>query len=150
LIEKIPYLKDLGVTAVELMPVQEFNENHLLRVNRQTGERLKNYWGYDPVSFFAPKASYASVHDAGAQILEFKEMVRSFHAAGLEVILDVVFNHTVESNELGPTVCFRGVDNAIYYRKIGVIIAILPVRDRLLTRRILSYATSSWMPCATG
>jgi glycogen operon protein len=115
LIQKIPYLRDLGVTAVELMPVQEFNETHLLRVNPQTGERLKNYWGYDPVSFFAPKASYASVRDAGAQVLEFKEMVRAFHAAGLEVILDVVFNHTVESNELGPTVCFRGIDNAIYY-----------------------------------
>ena len=113
--EKIPYLKDLGVTAVELMPVQEFNERHLSRVNPQTGERLKNYWGYDPLCFFAPKASYASVQEAGAQVLEFKEMIRTFHQAGLEVILDVVFNHTVEGNELGPTVCLRGVDNAIYY-----------------------------------
>ena len=102
LIEKIPYLKDLGVTAVELMPVQEFNENHFLRVNPQTGERLKNYWGYDPLCFFAPKASYASVQEAGAQVLEFKEMIRTFHQAGIEVILDVVFNHTVEGNELGP------------------------------------------------
>jgi glycogen operon protein len=115
LIEKIPYLKDLGVTAVELMPVQEFNENEFARVNPQTGERLKNYWGYDPVSFFAPKASYASVRADGAQVLEFKEMVRAFHKEGLEVILDVVFNHTVEGNELGPTICFRGLDNAIYY-----------------------------------
>jgi glycogen operon protein len=115
LIEKIPYLKDLGVTAVELMPVQEFNENEFSRVNPQTGERLKNYWGYDPVSFFAPKASYASVHGNGAQVLEFKEMVRAFHREGLEVILDIVFNHTVERDELGPTVCFRGIDNAIYY-----------------------------------
>ena len=115
LVEKIPYLKDLGVTAVELMPVQEFNESHFWRVNPQTGERLKNYWGYDPLCFFAPKASYASVQETGAQVLEFKEMVRTFHQAGLEVILDVVFNHTVEGDELGPTVCFRGIDNAIYY-----------------------------------
>ena len=115
LTEKIPYLKDLGVTAVELMPVQEFNENHMPRINPLTGRRLKNYWGYDPVNFFAPKASYASVREEGAQMLEFKEMVRAFHRAGLEVILDVVFNHTVEGNELGPTVCFRGIDNAIYY-----------------------------------
>jgi glycogen operon protein len=143
LIEKIPYLKDLGVTAVELMPVHEFNENAMSRVNPQTGERLKNYWGYDPINFFAPKASYASAcaHGAvgsrtdcqsfrqdatgtgtdwqsvlhGAQVLEFKEMVRSFHAEGIEVILDVVFNHTVEGNERGPTVSFRGIDNAIYY-----------------------------------
>jgi glycogen operon protein len=115
LIEKIPYLKDLGVTALELMPVQEFNENECSRVNPQTRERLKNYWGYDPVGFFAPKASYASVRGDGAQVLEFKEMVRAFHRQDLEVILDVVFNHTVESNELGPTICFRGIDNAIYY-----------------------------------
>jgi glycogen operon protein len=115
LVEKIPHLKDLGVTAVELMPVQEFNESHLLRINPQTGERLKNYWGYDPLCFFAAKASYASVQQAGAQVLEFKEMVRTFHQAGIEVILDVVFNHTVEGNELGPTVSLRGIDNAIYY-----------------------------------
>ena len=112
---RIPYLKDLGVTAVELMPVQEFNESHLMRVNPQTGERLRNYWGYDPLSFFAPKASYASVREAGAQVLEFKEMIRTFHEARIEVILDVVFNHTVEGNELGPTVSFRGIDNSIYY-----------------------------------
>lgn len=115
LVEKIPYLKELGVTAVELMPVQEFNESEMPRVNPHTGEHLKNYWGYDPLGFFAPKASYASVHAAGAQVLEFKEMVRAFHAEGIEVILDIVFNHTVEGNELGPTVCFRGIDNAIYY-----------------------------------
>jgi glycogen operon protein len=115
LVEKIPYLKDLGVTAVELMPVQEFNESHLMRVNPQTGERLRNYWGYDPLCFLAPKASYASVREPGAQVLEFKEMIRTFHRAGIEVILDVVFNHTVEGDELGPTVCFRGIDNPIYY-----------------------------------
>ena len=115
LTEMIPYLKDLGVTAVELMPVQEFNEHHCSRVNPTTGERLKNFWGYDPVGFFAPKASYSSVRQHGAQVLEFKEMVRAFHREGLEVILDVVFNHTGEGDELGPTVCFRGIDNAIYY-----------------------------------
>ena len=114
-IQKIPYLKDLGVTAVELMPVQEFNQRQLLRHNPQTGERLTNYWGYDPLGFFAPKASYASVRGNGAHVLEFKEMVRVFHAEGLEVILDVVFNHTVEGNELGPTLSLRGIDNAIYY-----------------------------------
>jgi len=115
LTSKIPYLKDLGVTAVELMPVQEFNENHPCRVNPNTGERLRNYWGYDPLCFFAPKASYASVPEGVAQVLEFKEMIRSFHSAGIEVILDVVFNHTAEGNELGPTVSLRGIDNAIYY-----------------------------------
>jgi glycogen operon protein len=109
-------LQALGITAVELMPVQEFNECELTRINPQTGQRLRNYWGYDPVSFFAPKASYAALSGHGAQVFEFKEMVRSFHTAGIEVILDVVFNHTVESDELGPTVCFRGIDNAIYYR----------------------------------
>jgi glycogen operon protein len=115
LVDKIGYLKGLGVTAVELMPVQEFNETALVRVNPRTGERLRDFWGYDPISAFAPKASYASVREEGAQLLEFKEMVRAFHRAGLEVILDVVFNHTAEGHELGPTVSFRGIDNAIYY-----------------------------------
>jgi len=115
LMEKIPYLKDLGVTAVELMPVYEFNENQVPVVNPQTGQPLRNYWGYDPVAFFAPKASYSSTGGLGQQKLEFKEMVRAFHEAGIEVILDVVFNHTAEGNELGPTLCFRGIDNAIFY-----------------------------------
>jgi isoamylase len=115
LIEKIPYLKDLGVTAVELMPVQEFNENALHHVDPTTNERLKNFWGYDPTSFFAPKASYSSIRQHGAQVLEFKEMVRALHGEGIEVILDVVFNHTGEGDELGPTLSFRGIDNAIYY-----------------------------------
>jgi len=115
LAEKIPYLKELGITAVELMPVQEFNEHEITRINPQTGTRLRNFWGYDPVCFSAPKASYASVQEAGAQVLEFREMVRTFHQAGIEVILDVVFNHTAEGNELGPTLNFRGIDNSIYY-----------------------------------
>jgi isoamylase len=115
LMEKIPYFKELGVTAVELMPVQEFNEHQVTGINPQTGQPLRNYWGYDPVAFFAPKASYSSCGGMGQQKLEFKEMVRAFHGAGLEVFLDVVFNHTAEGNELGPTLCFRGIDNTIFY-----------------------------------
>jgi glycogen operon protein len=119
LMEKIPYFKTLGVTAVELMPVQEFNEHSVTRSNPQTHQPLRNYWGYDPVSFFAPKASYSSSGGMGQQKLEFKEMVRAFHDAGIEVILDVVFNHTAEGDELGPTLCFRGIDNAIFYTLAG-------------------------------
>ena len=119
LLEKIPYLKDLGVTVIELMPVQEFNENRATGIDSQTGKPLKNYWGYDPVVFFAPKASYSSSGCLGQQKLEFREMVQAFHKAGIEVILDVVFNHTAEGNELGPTLCFRGMDNAIFYTLAG-------------------------------
>ena len=115
LMEKIPYFKELGVTALELMPVQEFNETSVTRRNPQTNQPLGNYWGYDPVVFFAPKASYSSSGGLGQQKLEFKEMVLAFHNAGIEVILDVVFNHTAEGDELGPTLCFRGIDNAIFY-----------------------------------
>jgi glycogen operon protein len=115
LMEKIPYLKSLGVTAVELMPVQEFNDNSVTRRNPQMTHPLKNYWGYDPVVFCAPKASYSSSGGSGQQKLEFKEMIRAFHKASIEVILDVVFNHTAEGDELGPTLCFRGMDNAIFY-----------------------------------
>jgi glycogen operon protein len=115
LMQKIPHLKDLGVTAVELMPVQECGGSELPRSDPLTEKRLRNFWGYDPIGFFAPRAWYASIREPGAQLLEFKEMVRTFHRAGLEVILDVVFNHTAEGNELGPTVCFRGIDNAVYY-----------------------------------
>jgi isoamylase len=115
MVEKIPYLKDLGVTAVELMPVYEFNEHQVTGINPQTGKPVRNYWGYDPVAFFAPKASYSSSGGLGQQKLEFKEMVRALHDAGIEVILDVVFNHTAEGNELGPTLCFRGIDNVIFY-----------------------------------
>jgi isoamylase len=115
LMEKIPYLKELGVTAVELMPVHEFNECQVTGINPQTGKPLRNYWGYDPVAFFAPKASYSSEGGLGQQKLEFKEMVQAFHRSGIEVILDVVFNHTAEGNEQGPTLCFRGIDNTIFY-----------------------------------
>ncbi len=115
LTEKIPYLKDLGVTAIELMPVLEFNENESQRLNPTTGEKLKNYWGYNPVAFFAPKQSYSFQASAWRQAVEFKQMVKAFHRAGIEVILDVVLNHTAEDDELGPTICQRGIENSIYY-----------------------------------
>ena len=115
LTEKIPYLKMLGVTAVELMPVQEFNNTSVTRKNPQTNQALRDYWGYNPVIFCAPKASYSSSEALGAQAREFKEMVRAFHQAEIEVILDVVFNHTAEGDETGPTLCFRGMDNSIFY-----------------------------------
>ncbi|HDO23171.1 MAG TPA: glycogen debranching enzyme GlgX [Nitrospirae bacterium] len=113
--EKIPCFKRLGITALELMPVQEFLENDTLRLNPVTGERLKNYWGYNPFLFFAPHGKYSGVETPGEQVTEFKTMVRELHKAGIEVILDVVLNHTAEGSEAGPTFCFRGIDNSIYY-----------------------------------
>jgi glycogen operon protein len=114
-IEKIPYLKRLGVTAVELLPVNEFEEADTNLVNPLTGERLLNLWGYQPIAFFAPNASYSSNPHDGGQVREFKEMVKRLHQAGIEVILDVVFNHTSEGDERGPVRGFRGIDNATYY-----------------------------------
>jgi isoamylase len=114
-IEKIPYLKELGVTAVELMPVTEFEECDNPRRNLLTGQRLKNFWGYQPVSFFAPKASYARNGEPGGAVREFKAMVKALHEAGIEVILDMVFNHTAEGDEAGATFCFRGLDNPTFY-----------------------------------
>ena len=103
----IEHLKSIGVTAVELLPCQSFVSEQFLR------ERgLRNYWGYNPVAWFAPANEYA-VHDA---VVEFKTMVKALHAAGIEVILDVVFNHTAEGNEAGPLLSLRGIDNAVYYR----------------------------------
>ena len=115
LIEKIPYLKKLGITAVELLPVTEFNELELTNSNPFTRERLKNFWGYSSISFFAPKAAYAINGRNGNQVREFKEMVKALHRAGIEVILDVVFNHTAEGGGDGPVISFRGLDNVIYY-----------------------------------
>jgi len=114
-IEKIPYFKELGITAVELMPVQEFNENELELRNPFTGELLRNYWGYNTVAFFAPKESYGTGRKPGCQISEFKTMVRELHRAGIEVILDIVLNHTAEGSELGPILNFRGIENSVYY-----------------------------------
>ncbi len=115
LVEKIPYIKKLGATAVELLPVAEFNENEIIRRNPITGERLRNLWGYSTMAFFAPKAGYAADARNGNQVQEFKEMVKAFHLAGIEVILDVVFNHTAEGGADGPVLSFRGLDNTIYY-----------------------------------
>ncbi len=107
--EIIDYVKSLGVTAIELLPVHTFvDDSHLLE------RGLKNYWGYNSIGFFAPDPRYASAPEKC--LLEFKEMVARFHDAGLEVILDVVYNHTAEGNELGPTLSFKGIDNASYYR----------------------------------
>jgi glycogen operon protein len=114
-VEMIPYLKRLGVTSLELLPVHEFDEFELRRKNPVTGAELTNYWGYSTVAFFAPKASYAADGRSGGQVREFKEMVRELHKAGIEVILDVVFNHTAEGNEYGPTHSFKGLDNSVYY-----------------------------------
>ncbi|MCL2709883.1 MAG: alpha-amylase family glycosyl hydrolase [Planctomycetaceae bacterium] len=111
LIEKIPYLQSLGVTAVELMPIHEFP---ILGPDGKE-PRIKNYWGYDSMAFFSPHRGYVYGKEPGAQVREFKEMVRAFHQADIEVILDVVFNHTCEGNEHGPTLSFKGLDNQIYY-----------------------------------
>ena len=107
--EIIDYLKSLGVTTVELLPVHTFvDDSHLL------DKGLTNYWGYNSIGFFAPDPRYAA--NADFAFAEFKEMVAHLHDAGLEVILDVVYNHTAEGNELGPTLSFKGIDNASYYR----------------------------------
>ena len=108
LIEKIPYLRDLGITAVELLPVFQFDPCDAPR-------GLVNYWGYAPVSFFAPHQGYSSRKDPLKAVDEFRDMVKAFHRAGIEVILDVVFNHTAEGDHTGPTFSFRGLDNSTYY-----------------------------------
>jgi len=115
IVEKIPYLRALGVTAVELMPITEFDSEDNPRVDPETGEPLRDFWGYDPISFFAIKAGYAVDGTPEGAVREFKSMVKALHAADIEVILDMVFNHTAEGNELGPTQSFRGIDNAVYY-----------------------------------
>jgi isoamylase len=107
----VDHLKSFGVTAVELLPVHQFIHDGVL-----LSRGLRNYWGYQSIGFFAPHSEYASSGDRGGQVEDFKAMVRGLHAAGLEVILDVVFNHTAEGDERGPTLCFRGLDNGAYYR----------------------------------
>ena len=113
-IEKIPYLKTLGINAVELMPVHEFYIDDFL-----LAKGLTNYWGYNSIGFFAPESSYGTGVKPGCQVNEFKTLVRELHKAGIEVILDVVYNHSGEGNELGPTICFKGVDNGTYYALAG-------------------------------
>ncbi|MFG3169100.1 glycogen debranching protein GlgX [Streptomyces sp. NPDC048200] len=109
----IEHLTSLGVTAVELMPVHQFAQDGFLR-----DRGLSNHWGYNTIGFFAPHNAYAAHGTRGEQVAEFKSMVKALHAAGLEVILDVVYNHTAEGNENGPTLSFRGIDNAAYYRLV--------------------------------
>jgi glycogen operon protein len=110
----IDHLLSLGVTAVELMPIHQFvQDDRLLQRN------LRNYWGYNTIGFFAPHNEYASTGQRGEQVNEFKAMVRTLHSAGIEVILDVVYNHTAEGNHLGPTLCFKGIDNRAYYRLVN-------------------------------
>jgi isoamylase len=113
--QKIPYLQALGVTAVELLPIHEFDECDCPFRNPDTGERLRNFWGYNSVAFAAVKSAYASTAAEHGQLTEFREMVRAFHAAGIEVYLDVVFNHTGEGDQRGRTYSFRGLDNQLYY-----------------------------------
>ncbi|MGA7826882.1 MAG: glycogen debranching protein GlgX [Geobacteraceae bacterium] len=108
LIEKIPYLKDLGITAVELLPIFQFDKH-------DCPEGLVNYWGYSPISFFAPHAGYCSCKDPRGTLDEFRDMVKAMHRNGIEVILDVVFNHTAEGDGKGPTLCYRGLENSVYY-----------------------------------
>jgi glycogen operon protein len=115
LMEKIPYLKWLGVTAVELLPVFEFDECDCPFTNPLTGERLVNYWGYNPIGFAAPKAAYAASGRENGEDAEFRDLVKALHAAGIEVILDVVFNHTGEGDDRGRTYHLRGLDNGLYY-----------------------------------
>ncbi|RRR78087.1 MAG: glycogen debranching enzyme GlgX [Candidatus Viridilinea halotolerans] len=110
----LAYLKDLGVTAVELLPIHYFIDDQML-----TDKGLKNYWGYQPLGYFAPDVRYAANKTPGAAVAEFKQMVKGLHAAGIEVILDVVYNHTGEGNQQGPTLAFRGLDNASYYHLVG-------------------------------
>ncbi len=115
LIEKIPYLKDLGVTAVELMPVTDFDETYPGHINPETGQPLLNLWGYDPISFFAPKAAFAQNSAGSGPLDEFRRMVKAFHEAGIEIILDMVFNHTGEGGKKGPVYHFKGLDQSVYY-----------------------------------
>ena len=110
----IDYLKRLGITAVELLPVHQFVHSQILE-----SKKLRNYWGYDSIGFFAPHNEYSSSGMDGEQLQEFKTMVRALHAAGIEVLLDVVYNHTAEGNHLGPILSFKGIDNAAYYRLVA-------------------------------
>jgi glycogen operon protein len=113
--EKIPHLVELGINCVELMPIFEFDEHENFRKNPDTGEPLCNYWGYSTLAFRAPKAGFAARGHEGQEVNELKELVKSLHAAGIQVILDVVFNHTAEGDASGPVISFRGLDNKTYY-----------------------------------
>lgn len=116
IIEKIPYLRQLGVTAIELLPVFEFDETEILRT--VDGQPLRNYWGYSTMAFFAPHSAYCEDPEVGSHVNEFRDMVKALHKAGISVILDVVFNHTDEGNHQGPTYAFKGIDNKNYYHLV--------------------------------
>ena len=107
-IDKLPYLQYLGITAIELLPVYQFDE-------QDCPEGLSNYWGYAPVSFFAPHLGYSMSGDPRGAVNEFRDLVKACHRAGIEVILDVVYNHTAEGDERGPTFCYRGLEDDAYY-----------------------------------
>jgi glycogen operon protein len=115
LAQKIEYLKDLGITGLELLPIDEFDETDCPFVNPFTGEKHRNFWGYNTIAYAAVKAAYASHYEGGGPREEFRRMVAAFHKAGIEIVLDVVFNHTAEGGEDGPTYHFRGLDNSMYY-----------------------------------
>ena len=119
IVDKIPYLKELGITAVELLPVFDFDEKEVLRLSPIDGTPLMNYWGYSTVSFFAPHSAFCVKPEEGAHLNEFRDMVKALHKAGIEVILDVVFNHSTEGNHEGPTINFKGIDNAVYYHLVN-------------------------------
>ncbi|WP_146853604.1 glycogen debranching protein GlgX [Brevifollis gellanilyticus] len=112
--EAIAYFKELGITAVELLPVHHFVNDSFLE-----GRNLTNYWGYSSIGYFAPESRYSASGTLGQQVTEFKGMVKQLHAAGIEVIMDVVYNHTAEGNHMGPTLSFKGIDNASYYRRVA-------------------------------
>ncbi|CAM3827229.1 glycogen debranching protein GlgX [Mucilaginibacter galii] len=113
--EKIPYLKELGVNCVELMPIYEFDEWEHSKLHPDTGEQLVNYWGYSTLNFFSPKAGYAASGKFGMQVDELKTLIKHLHEHDIEVFLDVVFNHTAEGDHRGPTISFKGIDNKTYY-----------------------------------
>jgi isoamylase len=113
IVEKIPYLVDLGVTAIELLPVFDFDETDVLRV--ENGQPLTNFWGYSTMGFFAPQSQFCVNPESGSHLREFRDMVKALHRAGIEIILDVVFNHTDEGNQFGPVFSFKGLDNQTYY-----------------------------------
>jgi isoamylase len=115
LFEKLPYIKSLGVTAIELMPVFDFDSKTPKRINPVTGAGLNNFWGYDPIGFFAPHAEYCVSPLAATHVKEFRDLVKAAHKIGMEVILDVVFNHTGEDDQNGPVIDFKGIDNSVFY-----------------------------------
>ena len=118
IIEKIPYLKDLGITAVELLPVLDFDEKEVVRMSPVDGKPLTNFWGYSTHSFFAPQRVYCTSCEEAGHVRQFRDMIKALHKAGIEVILDMVFNHTSEGNHNGPTINFKGLDNSVYYHLV--------------------------------